>query len=155
MSAASPAHARTKAFVAVDRIQALPAHAVAGRTYRLHGQVSNAGARAASGRVTLRLLHRYQQPRVLGRVALRVRAHATRRFAVSVKVPAGLKKGSYQLAACAPRGIGGNLTCATGANELQVAGGDAIRGPVAARQVAVSARQDDTCSSGSHSIAPF
>ena len=57
-----------------------PAH-----TYRLHGQASNAGARSARGRVTLRLLHRYQTPRVVGRVAVRVRAHSTRRFTVSVQ----------------------------------------------------------------------
>ena len=107
-----------------------------------------------TGTVTLRLLHRDRTPRVLGHVTLRVRAHATRRFGVAVRVPA-LAKGSYQLAACAPRGIGGNLTCATGAHELQVAGGDAIRGTVAAKQAAPPANGGHTCSSGTHTLAPF
>jgi hypothetical protein len=152
--AAAPAGARTRSFVAVNQIQALPAHVHAGQTFRLQGTASNRGARAARGRITLRLLHRDRTPRVVGRVSLRVRAHATRRFAVTVRVPA-LSKGSYQLAACAPRGIGGNLTCATGAHELQVAGGDAIRGAVAAKQAAPAGAADDTCSPGRHSIAPF
>ena len=54
---AAPAHAASRAFVAVNQIQALPANAVAGQSYRLHGLVSNSGTRAAKGRVTLRLLH--------------------------------------------------------------------------------------------------
>jgi hypothetical protein len=153
--ATAPAHAASRSFVAVNQVQALPANAVAGQSYRLHGVVSNDGARAAKGRVTLRLLHRDRTPRVVGSLSVRVRAHGTRRFAVTVRVPA-LKRGSYQLAACAPRGIGGNLTCATGSSELQVAGGDAIRGPVAAAAAAVpAAAPADTCSSGKHSIAPL
>ncbi len=152
--APATAHAATRSFVAVNRIQALPAHAVAGHTYRLRGTVSNAGARAARGRVTVRLLHRYRAPRVIGRATLRVGAHGSRSFTVAVRVPA-LAKGSWILAACAPRGIGGTSTCATGAENLQVAGGDAIRGPVAARQAAPAVAQDDTCSSGRHSIVPF
>ena len=112
--AAAPSEARASSFVAVNQIQALPAHAHAGQTFRLHGVASNRGTRAARGRITLRLLHRERTPRVVGRVALRVRAHATRHFAVTVRVPA-LSKGSYQLAACAPRGVaGGWLTCAAG-----------------------------------------
>jgi hypothetical protein len=154
LAAPPTAQAATHAFVAVNRIQALPAHAVAGRTYRLHGSVSNAGARAARGRVTVRLLHRGRTPRVLGRAVLRVGAHATRRFSVAVRVPA-VTKGSWILAACAPRGIGGTSTCATGASNLEVAGGDPIRGPVAAKQAAPAVAQAPACSSGSHSIAPF
>ncbi len=157
MAVAPPAHASTKGFVAVGKIQALPANAQAGKTYRLHGVASNDGDKAASGRVTVRLLRRYQKPHVVGGLKLHVRAHASRHFTVSVKVPA-LKHGSYQLAACAPRGIGGTLTCATGASDLQVAGGDAIRGPEAAKQVAVNAAPAaaaDDCTSGKHSIAPF
>jgi hypothetical protein len=151
---AAPAGARTRSFVAVNQIQALPAHAHAGQTFRLHGIATNRGARAARGRITLRLMHRDRAPRVVARVSLRLRAHATRHFTATVRVPA-LSKGTYQLAACAPRGIGGNLTCATGASDLQVAGGDAIRGAVAAKQAAPAIAQDDTCSSGKHSIAPF
>ena len=104
--------------------------------------------------MTVRLLHRGRTPRVIGRATLGVRAHGTRRFTVAVRVPA-LAKGSWILAACAPRGIGGTSTCATGASNLQVAGGDAIFGPVAAKQAAPAVAQDATCSSGSHSIAPF
>ena len=150
--AAAPAGARTRSFVAVNQIQALPAHAHAGQAFRLHGIASNRGARAARGTVTLRLLHRYRTPRVIGRVAVRVGAGSTRRFSVAVRVPA-LPKGSYQLAACAPRGIGGNLTCATGVHDLQVAGGDAIRGVVAAKQAAAG-NGGKTCGSGKHSIVP-
>jgi hypothetical protein len=150
---AAPAGARTRSFVAVNQIQALPAHAKAGSAFRLHGIASNRGSRAARGTVTLRLLHRYRTPRVIGRVAVRVAAGSTRRFSVVVRVPA-LRKGSYQLAACAPRGIGGNLTCATGAHDLQAGGGDAIRGAVAARQAAAG-NGGKACAPGKHSIAPF
>jgi hypothetical protein len=153
LAAASPAAAAPRSFVAVNSIQALPAHAAGGSLHRLRGLATNRGSRAATGRVTVRLLHRGQRARVIGRVKVRVAAHASRRFTVAVRVPS-LRRGSYQLAACAPRGVaGGWLTCATGATELQVKGGDAVRGPVAARQLAAAAA-DDTCSSGAHTLAP-
>jgi hypothetical protein len=154
LAAASPAGAAPRSFVAVNSIQALPAHAAGGSLHRLRGLVTNPGSRAAAGRVTVRLLHRGQRPRVVGRVKLRVAAHGSRRFSVAVRVPKGMSKGSYTLAACAPRGVaGGWLTCATGARELLVRGGDAVRGPVAARQMTAAAA-DDTCSSGAHTLAP-
>jgi Peptidase family M1 domain len=155
LGVAATAEARPRAFVAVNQIQALPAHAAAGSVHRLRGVATNSGRRAASGRVTVRLLHRGAKPRAIGHAKVRVKAHGSRRFTVSVRVPAGLKKGSYQLAACAPRGVaGGWLTCATGASEFKVAGGDAVRGPVAARQAAPALAADDTCSSCAHTLAP-
>src|SRR3954469_19470442 len=122
-AAAAPAHAGPRAFVAVNRIQALPAHAPPGPANRRHGRAANRGGRAASGRVTVRLLHRGRGPRAIGRTTLRVAAHASRRFTVGVRVPAGLEGGSYELTACAPRGMGDWLTCVNGASDLRIDGG--------------------------------
>jgi hypothetical protein len=158
MGCGASAQASTRTGVAVNQIDAVPAGAKAGSVYTLHGQVSNTGRRAAKGRVTVRLLHMNRTPRAIGRKTVRVAAHATRAFSVKVRIPSGLSKGSYQLAACSPRGVAadpGLLTCATGANELQVDGGDAVRGPEAAKALAApAAAAADVCSSGAHTLSP-
>src|SRR5690349_875193 len=126
------APAAQAAGVGVTSISSLPAGAKAGN---LTGLVTNDSGRAATAKVSVRVMRRGTGGALIGRTSVSVAAHATKSFLVDVNVPASLKKGTYYVAACAPQGgaDAGALGCATSAADLRIKGGDPVRGPQATK----------------------
>ncbi len=127
LALAPAAHA---AGLGVTSISSLPAGA---RSGNLSGVVSNDTDHAAVAKVNVRAMKRRGTGgALLGQTSVSVAAHATKTFLVDVRVPS-LKKGTYYIAACAPKGGAdkGALGCATGLVDDQVgevAGVVAVRG---------------------------
>ena len=134
----------------VASVTSTPAGARAGHTYVLHGTVVNDGNARAVGRVVVHLLRVGSRPLAIGRASVGLAAHDSHAFGVTVRLPSGLRDGSYAVVACvrhtAPSGA---LGCATAERHLQI--GTAHRRPVRMTTAAPST----TCSSGAHSLSPF
>jgi hypothetical protein len=118
--------------VGVTSLSSLRAGAKAGT---LSGVVTNDSGSAARAAVSVRVMRRGTGGALIGRTSVNVAAHATKSFLVGVKLPASLKKGTYYVAACTPKGGAdqGALGCATSAADLKVKGGDPLRGPLATK----------------------
>ncbi|HET6549581.1 MAG TPA: M1 family aminopeptidase, partial [Solirubrobacter sp.] len=93
---------------------------------------------------------------VLGRTAVKVAARSSARYRVGVKLPSGLKRGTYYVSACTPSGAGAGLYgCATAQDEVLVKGGTPVRGRRAAavyRRVARASVAED-CTSGARTLS--
>jgi hypothetical protein len=128
--------------VAVSALSSLRAGASVGT---LTGRVVNEDRGAREVAVTVRLLRRGVHPHVVGRTSVRVGTRGSAAYAVKVKLPAGLPRGSYYLAACTPSGA--SLSCATARDDVLIKGGSRVR-PALARASAAGA-----CSSGAHTLS--
>src|SRR3954453_6381178 len=95
--AAAPAVASPQ--VLVSKVSSLNARASAGT---LHGTVVNKTASAKRAKVTVRVMRWGTKAPVVGRASVPVGANASAGFNVQVKLPAGLARGNYYLAACTP-----------------------------------------------------
>ena len=128
LALAPAAHA---AGLGVTSISSLPAGA---RSGNLSGVVSNDTDHAAVAKVNVRAMRRGTGGALLGQTSVSVAAHATKTFLVDVRVPS-LKKGTYYIAACAPKGGAdkGALGCATSLADLMVKGGDPLQGKLATK----------------------
>ncbi len=111
--------------VTVSTLSALKAGRTAGT---LSGNVINRTGRAATANVTVRLMRYGTKAPVVGRTKVRVGANGSASYRVAVKLPGGLARGNYYLAACTPYGNDGDQGCASTADEISIKGGTAIRG---------------------------
>ncbi len=131
----------------VSQLTSAPLAARAGRAYVLRGAVRNEGSAAVRGPVVVRLLRPGSLPLVVGRSRVGLQAHASADYAVQIRLPRALARGSYALVACAQRaGKSGKLGCATAARHLTIG---------ATAPGHVSAAPPSRCSSGAHSLSPF
>src|SRR4051812_41668548 len=116
--------------VSVASLSSLRAGANAGT---LTGTVANQAARSTTADIQVRLMRYGTKRTTVGRTSVKVPAKSTVPYRVSVKLPAGLKKGNYYLSACSPSALGrGLLSCATAPDDVLIAGGLPVRG-IAAR----------------------
>jgi hypothetical protein len=139
--------------VSVSALSSLPAGATAGT---LHGRVVNETGRASRAQVTVRLLRRSTHRRVVGRTSVRVGAKGSAAYAVKVKLPSGLSRGTYYLAACTRYGrAAGVYGCATAHEDVLVKGGTPVRGSAvtAALSRAAHASAAGSCTSGARTLA--
>jgi hypothetical protein len=134
----------------VERLSSAPARVLAPHGFVLRGAVRNDGDAAVRGPVVVHLLRPGMQPVVVGRTTVRLEARASGAYAVRVRLPSALARGSYSLVACARRaGHSGELGCATAGRHLQI-------GPAAVGVERISAAPPPRgCSSGAHSLSPF
>jgi hypothetical protein len=148
--AASPALAAPG--VSVSAVSSLKAGATAGT---LTGKVVNDTNRATRAQVTVRILRRGTQRRVVGRTGVKVGAHSSADYSVGVTVPSGLTRGNYYLAACTPSGTGaGKYGCATAHEDVLIDGGIPVRGTAATTALAKAAQAAPApCSSGAHTLS--
>jgi hypothetical protein len=151
--AASPALASSPG-VTVGSVSSLKAGAKAGT---VRGEVVNRTGHAVGADVSVRIQRYGAAAKFVGRTTVRVPAGASAAYAVAVKLPGGLSRGTYYLAACTPSGTGdGDLGCATSEKDIRIKGGTPVRGAaVRLPQVAGGARaaQAESCSSGAHTLA--
>jgi len=118
----------------------------------LHGSVANATGRAAAAKVTVRLLRRGVKRHVVGTTAVRVGAHGSSGYDVAVRIPSGLPRGTYYLAACTQYGgRAGVYGCATAQREVAIGGGTPVRGPGV--RAAAAAAPAETCSAGGRTLS--
>jgi hypothetical protein len=152
--AASPALAASG--VTVGSVSSLKAGATAGT---LQGQVVNRSAHGVHAKVTVRIQRTGVPAKFVGHTTVAVPAGASVPYTVAVKLPSGLSRGNYYLAACTPAGTGeGELGCATSGSDVRIKGGTPIRGSAvrlpAARSAKVArAAQAETCTPGAHTLA--
>ena len=150
--AASPALASPG--VTVGSLSSLKAGATAGT---LGGQVVNRTDHAVDAKVTVRIQRTGAAAKFVGNTAVRVAANAAATYSVAVKLPGGLSRGNYYLAACTPSGTGaGDLGCATTEKDIRIKGGTPVRGSAAqlpAMAKGAKAAQAPTCTSGAHTLA--
>src|SRR5690349_17815590 len=111
--------------VTVSTLSSLRAGHTAGT---LTGNVINRTGSAATANVTVRLMRYGTKAPVVGRTTVRVGANGSAAYRVAVKLPKGLARGNYYLAACTPYGNDGDQGCASTADEIRIGGGTAIRG---------------------------
>jgi Peptidase family M1 domain len=111
--------------VTVSTLSSLKAGRTAGT---LDGKVINRTGRAETANVTVRLMRYGTKAPVVGRTTVRVGANGSASYRVAVKLPGGLARGNYYLAACTPYGNDGAQGCASTADEIQIKGGTPIRG---------------------------
>jgi hypothetical protein len=141
--------------VTVGSIGSLKAGATTGT---LSGKVVNRTNHEAAAKVTVRVNRYGTKAQVVGTTAVNVAGSSSAAYKVAVKLPAGLKKGSYYLSACTPSGAGaGELGCATSEADIAIDGGTPIRGaavqlPRALSGTSAHAAQAETCSSGAHTL---
>jgi hypothetical protein len=125
-----------------------------GASGTLTGAVFNDTNRAANAAVTVRLMRRGTDAPVIGRAAVRVGAKATARYRAKVKLPSGLARGTYYIAACTPSGVGGGKRgCATSENEVQIKGGTPVRGSAVSLARAAQAAPAETSSAGGRTLS--
>ena len=121
----------------------------------VRGDVINRTDHAVNAKVSVRIQRFGAAARFLGTTTVRVGAGATSGYQVAVKVPSGLSRGNYYLAACTRSGA--DLGCATSSKDIRIKGGTPIRGAAvrlpAARTGARTA-QAEPCGSGAHTLAP-
>jgi hypothetical protein len=150
VSAAGSSVASAAPGVAVSKLSSLQAGASSGT---LTGTVVNGTSKATTAKVTVHLLRRGTQRKLVGTTSVNVAAKGNAAYSVRVKLPAGLKKGNYYLAACTPSGAGDGLYgCATAEQDVKIAGGAPVRGPGALARTAQAAPAE-TCSSGAHTLS--
>ncbi len=138
--------------LSVTALASAPADAKPGNRYALRTTVTNPGTEATSGPVVVRLLRFGYEPRVVGRMDVRVPAQASRSFQAAIEVPMGLDRGSYMLAACTPQpDEPGALGCATARRSFDVGSASPVRGPKAL--AAMDLEEDQTCSSGARTLS--
>src|SRR6478736_5804929 len=114
--AASPALASSG--VTVGSVSSLKAGAKAGT---LRGEVINRTGKAVDAKVTVRIQRTGAAAKFVGNTAVRVPANASAAYTVAVKLPGGLSRGNYYLAACTPSGTGaGELGCATTQKDIRI-----------------------------------
>ena len=138
--------------VTVSTLSSLRAGQTAGT---LGGNVINRTGTAATANVTVRLMRYGTKAPVVGRTKVRVGANGSAAYRVAVKLPKGLARGNYYLAACTPYGNDGDQGCASTANEIRIGGGTAIRGskvrlPALRGGAKASAAED--CSPGARTL---
>jgi hypothetical protein len=147
----APPQRVTGAHVVVSQLESPPADARAGRAYVLRGTVVNDGSDAARARVAVHLLRVGSAPVAIGHTALRLQANGSASYRVRVRLPRGLRDGSYALVACAAHnGRTGPLGCVTARRHLQIGRAERVRAPAVPRLAAAA-----KCSSGAHSLSPF
>ncbi|MDA0159252.1 M1 family aminopeptidase [Solirubrobacter ginsenosidimutans] len=150
--AASPALASPG--VTVGSLSSLKSGAKAGT---LHGQVVNRSAHAVNAKVTVRIQRTGAPAKFVGHTAVAVPANATADYSVAVKVPGGLSRGNYYLAACTPSGTGaGDLGCASSEKDVRIDGGTPVRGSAVRlpeRSTGAKAAQAETCTPGGYTLA--
>ncbi|HEU5212403.1 MAG TPA: M1 family aminopeptidase [Gaiellaceae bacterium] len=134
----------------VASITSPPADARAGHVYSLHGVIVNDGSARVASQVVVHLLRVGSRPLSIGRASLGLAAHDSRAFGVRVRLPSGLRDGSYALVACVRHAaLSGALGCATAERHLKI-------GSARVRTTRVLASTSSTtCSSGAHSLSPF
>jgi hypothetical protein len=145
-----------QAGLAVSSLSAAPADAAAGESFDVSGEVVNSSGSDLSGDVTLRLLMRGQEPRVVGSAAVRVAAGSTGSYEATVAVPADLPDGSYALAACTPIAGEGLLSCATARRGVTIGAPSAKGGAASTAAVGPStnaAVDPGVCSPGAHTLS--
>jgi hypothetical protein len=138
--------------VTVSSVSSLAAGAKSGT---LRGEVANRTARAVDAPVTVRIQRTGARAKFVGATTVKVPANASAAYTVAVKVPGGLSRGTYYLAACTPDGSG-DLGCATSEKDIAVKGGTPLRGsaaqlPKAARGARAASAED--CTPGAHTLA--
>jgi hypothetical protein len=139
--------------VSVSALSSLRAGATSGT---LRGRVVNETGRASRANVTVRLLRRGTHRKVVGRTSVRVGAKGSAAYAVKVKLPSGLSRGTYYLAACTPYGSGaGVYGCATAHEDVLIKGGTPVRGSAirAVLSRAAHASAAEPCASGARTLA--
>ena len=150
--AASPALASSG--VTVGSVSSLKAGAKAGT---VGGEVVNRTGHAVDAKVTVRIQRTGAAAKFVGKTAVRVPANASAGYTVAVKLPGGLSRGNYYLAACTPQGTGpGDLGCASSPKDIRIDGGTPVRGSaVQLPKLATGAKaaQAETCTSGAHTLA--
>ena len=150
--AASPALAAQG--VTVGSLSSLKAGATSGT---LGGQVVNRTDQAVNAKVTVRIQRTGAPAKFVGNTTVRVGANAAATYSVAVKLPSGLSRGNYYLAACTPSGTGaGDLGCATTEKDIRIDGGTPVRGSAAqlpALAKGAQAAQAPACTSGGHTLA--
>jgi len=147
----STAKVATGPSLAVSKLTSAPASARPGGAYVLHGTVVNSGRRGASGPVVVHLMRPETKPLVVGRSSVHAAALGTTPYAVTVRIPAKLARGSYSLFSCVARtGKTGPLGCVAAIRRIVVGGGDAVRGTKALANLKTFSRGAATedCSPG-------
>src|SRR5690349_12632261 len=114
--------------VTVSSLSSLATGAKAGT---LRGEVANRTGRAVPAPVTVRIQRSGAAAKFVGATTVKVPASASAAYTVAVKLPGGLSRGNYYLAACTPDGSG-DLGCATSQQDIRVKGGAPTRGAAAA-----------------------
>src|SRR4029453_10261334 len=119
------------------------------------GEAANRTGRAVDAQVTVRIQRTGAPAKFVGKTTVKVPANASAAYPVGGKVPGGLSRGNYYLAACTPDGSG-DLGCATSAKDVLVKGGTPIRGAaVQVPKLSTGARASAAdCGSGAHTLAP-
>jgi hypothetical protein len=137
----------------VSRLDSAPAAAAAGRGYVLRGTVVNDGDVPAAGAVTVRLLRVGSRPLVVGKTFASAGPLDIASYAVTVRIPKGLRHGSYSLVACAQRrGNVGPLGCATAQRPVQIGRVARARTFAAGATLATGV---EGCTSGAHTLSHF
>ncbi|RKQ90415.1 peptidase M1-like protein [Solirubrobacter pauli] len=140
--------------VSVGSVSSLASGARAGT---VRGEVVNRTARTVIAPVTVRVQRTGAKALFVGRTSVTVPAGATTPYAVAVRLPDGLSRGNYYLAACTPSSTDAHgLGCATSERDIRVHGGTPVRGSAvrlpAKRTGAVAAAAED-CTSGARTLA--
>ena len=139
------------AHVVVSQLESAPADARPGGGYMLRGTVVNEGSDATRARVVVHLLAVGHAPVAIGRASVRLQAHHSADYRVRVRVPRGLRHGSYALVACAHHdGASGALGCVTAERHLQIGRQEPVRAYASLPLVGAA-----KCSSGAHSLSPL
>ena len=103
-----------------------------GTSGTLTGKVVNETSRAANTRLTVHLLRRGTKRALVGSTPIKVAAKGSADYRVKVKLPSGLARGTYYLAACTPyTGNDGRYGCATAHEDVLIGGGSRVRPPLA------------------------
>jgi hypothetical protein len=137
----------------VSRLSSAPASAAGGRDYVLHGTVVNEGDGAAAGAVTVHLLRVGSRPLVVGKTFASVGAGDIADYDVTVRIPKGLRHGSYSLVACSQRrGDAGPLGCAAAQRQVRI--GPAVRSQTFATGASLATGLEG-CTSGAHTLSHF
>ena len=119
-----------------------------GTSGTLEGKVVNETGKAASTKLTVHLLRRGTKRALVGSTPVKIAAKSSASYRVKVKLPSGLAKGTYYLAACTPyNGNDGRYGCATAHEDVLIGGGSRVRPPLA------QASQAEPCSSGARTLS--
>src|SRR6478609_9613716 len=106
--------------IALSGLAAAPALASPGVTV---GSVGSLAAGARAGTVGGSVLNRTGRA-VTAKVSVRVQRHGAAAYTAAVRLPGGLSRGNYYLAACTD--ASGELGCATSQRDIRIHGGFAV-----------------------------
>src|SRR4051794_6095689 len=134
--------------VTVGSVSSLAAGARAGT---VEGNVLNRTARTVTAKVSVRVQRTGAAAKFVGHTAVRVPAHGSAVFTAAVKLPGGLSRGTYYLAACTD--ASGQLGCATSQRDIRIHGGFAVRGSAVRLPGATAHAAAEDCTSGAHTLA--